>query len=575
SWDSDLDGSPGCEDCDDADPTTFPGATETCDGRDEDCDGAVDEGITGTTWYHDADGDGWGDAGVTAEACARPVGYSADPTDCDDADAAVHPSAPEACNAADDDCDGAVDEPDRFGNDRWYTDADGDGAGDPLDWVASCEPVAGRVATGEDCDDADADVHPDAVEHCDSVDEDCDGTVDDGGVDPLPWYRDADRDNWGTETDIAYGCTRPTGYVATPGDCDDTTRAISPDDREVCGGGDEDCDGAVDETGATGGTRWYPDLDGDGYGDEAAAVEACTAPAGMTEAGGDCDDSDPVVFPDALEIDCGDATDYNCDGSVGRVDNDGDGFDACEECDDGDAARSPDAAEVCDGVDEDCDGEVDDDATDASSWYPDVDGDGFGDDLGNTRACEAPDGFVADGGDCDDADGAVSPGATESCATDADDDCDGDDNVGGTGCTEWHADADGDGYGDAAALCLCVAEWPYVADDAEDCDDGASAVNPDGVEACGNGDDDDCDGYAAGCGVAGLMSLADADGKLTGAAASDTFGNALAAPGDLDGDGVPELFVGAPAADGAATDGGVVYHFVGPFDGGTVDATTA
>jgi len=266
--DSDRDGSPDCEDCLARDATVFPGADERCNGADDDCDGVIDEDLTGSLWYADADGDGWGDARAPLSACQRPDGYSADATDCDDTDPAEHPSAAEACDGLDNDCDGAVDEPDRFGNTRWYTDADGDTFGDPVGWVAACAPVADRVLSGDDCDDTDPTIHPTSPETCDGADQDCDGTLDEDAVDARLWYRDLDNDGYGTEADTRAACRRPIGFVVVGGDCDDVNFRVSPGDPEVCGGGDENCDGRVDEDGATGGEVWYVDGDGDGFGDD-------------------------------------------------------------------------------------------------------------------------------------------------------------------------------------------------------------------------------------------------------------------------------------------------------------------
>ncbi|MBU0606397.1 MAG: putative metal-binding motif-containing protein, partial [Armatimonadetes bacterium] len=93
------------------------------------------------------------------------------------------------------------------------------------------------------------------------------------------------------------------------------------------------------------------------------------------------------------------------------LDADGDGYDSDVDCDDGDATVYPDAPELCNGVDDDCDGEVDEDAASASTWYADLDGDGFGDPASTALACAVPEGFVADGTDCDDGDAAVNPAA--------------------------------------------------------------------------------------------------------------------------------------------------------------------
>ena len=158
------------------------------------------------------------------------------------------------------------------------------------------------------------------------------------------------------------------GYVASE-DCDDTDATISPVGTETCNGADDDCDGDVDESG----TLYGPDLDGDGYGDAASAVDTCTPPAGYVADATDCDDTSAAAHPGAAETDCADPVDHDCDGLAAADDADGDGVPTCEDCAPHDAAISPLAAEVCDGagVDEDCDGLVDDadpDVTLRRSW---------------------------------------------------------------------------------------------------------------------------------------------------------------------------------------------------------------
>ncbi|HMU69832.1 MAG TPA: MopE-related protein, partial [Chitinophagales bacterium] len=107
--DADGDGYTSDVDCNDADAAINPGATEICNGMDDNCNGDIDEGA-GATWYADADGDTYGDAASTTVACDMPEGYVADATDCNDADAAVNPGATEVCNGVDDNCDGNIDE---------------------------------------------------------------------------------------------------------------------------------------------------------------------------------------------------------------------------------------------------------------------------------------------------------------------------------------------------------------------------------------------------------------------------------------------------------------------------------
>ncbi|MFH1465111.1 MAG: putative metal-binding motif-containing protein, partial [Pseudomonadota bacterium] len=300
----------------------------------------------------------------------------------------------------------------------------------------------------EDCDDLDATIHPDAQERCNGLDDDCDGEVDeDAGA--LTLYADADADGYGDPDTSTLACEPSTGWVEEAGDCDDTDAAIFPGADEHCDGVDEDCDGEEDE-GALDAPTWYQDVDQDGYGDDATATRACEPPANHVAEGGDCDDDDPAFHPGAAEDDCADPNDYNCDGTVGYADADGDGFPACQDCDDADAGVNPSAVELCNGVDDDCDGTVDEgDALDAEAWYADADADGFGDPATYTFACTQPTGFVADATDCDDASAATFPGADEHCDG-IDTDCDGTmDEDDALDALTWYADADADGYGDA------------------------------------------------------------------------------------------------------------------------------
>jgi hypothetical protein len=384
--DADGDGYDDTLDCDDADPAVNPGAEETCNGVDDDCDGAVDADdpgvIDAVVFYADADGDGFGAADAPTLACEAGDGLVADATDCDDADAAVHPGADEVCNGADDDCDDAVDE-DATDAPTFYIDYDGDGFGSDRFTTTQCAAPSGYVDNADDCDDAEATTNPDAQEVCNAVDDDCDGTTDeDDAADAVTWYADTDGDGHGDAGSVTVACEAPSGFVGLDDDCDDATADVSPSATELCNAVDDDCDGTTDEDDAADAATWYADTDGDGYGDAAATTAACSVPSGYVA----------------------DATD----------------------CDDGASTVSPAATETCNSVDDDCDGTTDeDDASDAATWYLDGDGDGWGEDGTTTVACDQPSGYEADGGDCDDGDADVNPGVASDTCDGVDSDCDG------------------------------------------------------------------------------------------------------------------------------------------------------
>ena len=452
--DEDQDGyQPSDGDCDDHDWTLNPGVAESCDGIDNNCDGRVDEGLA-TTWYADVDGDGFGDLTAALVACEPPTAaYSTDATDCDDQDSNINPAAEELCNDVDDDCDQLIDEDVTT---TWYADADGDGFGDAAaDGVFCGDPGPGWVADTTDCDDTEPSAFPGGVEVCDELDNNCDGTVDEGVT--TTFWADTDGDLYGDDGAPEDACSLPTGYAATGGDCDDIDAAVNPGAAELCNGADDDCDTLVDDADpdldASSGGTWYSDADGDGFGDASAGIFGCTQPLGSTTDATDCDDTDLTVNPGATELcngiddDCDtlvDGDDPTVDLSTGGswyTDSDGDGFGdpsalvtTCDEpadavsddtdCDDTDSSVNPAATELCNGLDDDCDGTVDEaDAADASTWYADSDGDGFGDATTTTDACDAPAGYLADDTDCDDTDATIYPGAPTHCGVDAD--CDG------------------------------------------------------------------------------------------------------------------------------------------------------
>ena len=373
-------------DCDDTDEAVNPEATESCNEVDDDCDGSVDEGVT-TTFYADGDTDGYGRLDSTTEACFEPAGYAALAGDCDDTLFAINPGASETCNELDDNCDGVVDENTAIDALTWYADTDTDDYGDADSPTRACAQPSGYVGDDTDCDDTDADTHPDADEYCDGHDDNCDGDIDeDTAVDAPTWYRDADGDSYGNATVSAAACSAPSGYVVRSTDCDDTSSAVNPGATEVCNEVDDDCDSLIDDNDSTvsGTTTFYADTDTDSYGDPASTSQACDQPTGTVTNADDCDDSLTAV--------------------------------------------NPAATEVCNGYDDDCDGDIDDDdssITGQDTWYIDYDGDSYGSDSFTTEACSQPSGYTDNDNDCDDTDGTIFPSAPEQCDGD-DDDCDGD-----------------------------------------------------------------------------------------------------------------------------------------------------
>ncbi|MCB9741896.1 MAG: FG-GAP repeat protein [Alphaproteobacteria bacterium] len=347
-YDADGDGyaGDGGADCDDTDEDVNPGTLEVADdGIDNDCDSAVDEDLSGD----DVDGDG----------------FSELDGDCNDTDATIYPSATETWyDGVDQDCDGASDydadvdgfDSDSYGGDDcddddagvnpdaaevYYdgVDANCDGADD---YDADSDGYGSTDYGGDDCDDLNSSVNPGVAETWyDGADSNCDGADD----------YDADGDGYtsdaygGDDCDDAEASAYPGGadtwYDGIDGDCagdsdydadgdgedhdsyggvdcDDSDAAINTSALEYCDGVDTDCSGTADDDYAQDASTWYADADADGYGDASSTTGACSQPSGFVSDDTDCDDSDAGAYPGAAEVSY-DGLDNDCDGAVDDV----------------------------------------------------------------------------------------------------------------------------------------------------------------------------------------------------------------------------------------------------------------
>lgn len=532
-------------DCNDNNSAINPGSIEVCDSLDNNCNGQIDEGVK-NTYYKDNDGDGYGTPSLTTQGCTQPAGYAPNNTDCNDTDpkehpnqtwyqdadgdgyssgniivqcarpagykitselqattgdcndnsAAVKPGTAEVCDGTDNNCNGQVD-----------------------DGIASTPTTCGIgvcAATGQSVCQNGKMVNtctagtpqtegPFGSTTCgDSLDNDCNGTTDAGDascvsdcIDCVPVCVDNDGDGYGANGD-------PLCPQGTAIDCNDNNAVINPGAIDTnCNGVDENCSGTADEGYVTSGTTCGAGIcssTGQLTCQSGQIVNTCTQNAAQTE--GPFGSS---TCSDALDNDCdglSDSADPGCAGTT-CIDRDHDGYGAngdpscpkgtAVDCNDRKASVNPGAVEVCDGVDNNCNGQKDENGT--NTYYKDADRDGYGDPAVSIQSCRKTRGYVTDNTDCNDSDRSVHPDDEERCDG-KDNNCNGqiDEGLQQT----YYMDADRDGYGNpSASIQSCRAPEGYVKNNT-DCSDVNSSLHEGTNGNCsnqgGNGSDEDEDG---------------------------------------------------------------------------------
>ena len=280
-------------------------------------------------------------------------------------------------------------------------------SGEPKHYIA----ITDDLDVGTDCNDAAVAINPSATEVCDTVDNNCDDSVDESGG-SATYFADADSDTYGNASATSTACSMPTGYVVDNTDCDDTNVAINPGATEVCDAldVDEDCDTFADDddlsVDAASEASWYHDADGDTYGDPAMSTAACDADASHVADRTDCDDTNVDANPGETEI-LDNAVDEDCSGTADMTsttsnDADADGYDSItsggNDCDDTNAAINPSAAEVSfDGEDNNCDGAANGTATGRFCATPESNLLGFSWEFWGRDATVDPDGTISAG----------------------------------------------------------------------------------------------------------------------------------------------------------------------------------